>query len=312
MPILETILPVLIIVLAGFLSVRSRHLSPADADSIATFVFTYPIPLLLFLGTVNARFPENMEWAFLLSYYLALIVVFLLTLGLSRMARGFSSPEQSVFSTAAVYANTTVIGIPVVMLVLGESALLPLFIIISIHNLVLFSLGILFAERDTLTLPSLLGNTRGILMQLLSSPITASLMLGGLFNILDIAIYPPLKEAMRIFSQAAIPAALFVLGAALNKYRIQGHIGDALLLVSLKLLLFPLLVWILAFHVFTIQPLWAATALLTSAMPVGMTAYIFAQRYQACLAPIATSIVLSTLLSIISLSFLISMLQPIG
>lgn len=179
MPILETILPVLIIVLAGFLSVRSRHLSPADADSIATFVFTYPIPLLLFLGTVNARFPENMEWAFLLSYYLALIVVFLLTLGLSRMARGFSSPEQSVFSTAAVYANTTVIGIPVVMLVLGESALLPLFIIISIHNLVLFSLGILFAERDTLTLPSLLGNTRGILMQLLSSPITASLMLGG-------------------------------------------------------------------------------------------------------------------------------------
>ena len=211
----------------------------------------------------------------------------------------------------ASYSNATIVGIPICLYALGEEALLPLFIIVSVHNLVLFTVGIFVAQRDSLSLSSFLGDFFVIVRQLLSSPITASLILGGMVNLLDIPIYKPLVEAITLLSSAAVPSALFVLGCSLNRYKIQGHLAPALTIVALKTLCFPLLVWLLLFQVFDISTLWAGTALLTSAMPVGISAYIFSKKYSLYEAPIATSIVLSTLASLLSLSVVIAYLQSL-
>jgi predicted permease len=305
MGIFETVFPILAIVLAGYWAAYSKHLSENDCDSISTFVFTYIIPMLLFIGTAKANIPDNMEWEFLFSYYAALLIVYLLSIILGKLIFGFSISEQSVFGMGSSYSNATIIGIPVCMYVLGEKSLLPLFIIISIHNLILFTIGICVVEFSKFSISSFLQNLREIFKQLITSPITASLIIGGLVNILNIPIYKPLDVAITLMSQAAVPTALFALGASLNKYKVQGHIAPILLMVTLKIAFFPLLVWILAFKVFTIDPLWASTALLTSAMPVGISAYIFSHKYKKCEALIATAILVSTLGSILTLSVLL-------
>ena len=186
-----------------------------------------------------------------------------------------------------------------------------MFIIISIHNLVLFTIGFIVAERDAFSMESFLRNILGIIKQLITSPITCSLIMGGLVNILNIPIYRPLEEAITLMSKAAIPTALFALGTTLNKYKIQGHIAPALVIVLLKIIIFPCLVWVLVFQVFPVSPLWASAALLTSAMPVGISAYIFSQKYQVCEAPVATSIIISTIASTVTLSMLIAYVQSI-
>lgn len=309
MHVFETVFPVLAIVLVGFLSVSRKHLTQQEGDSIAKFAFSYVIPVLLFIGTVNAKTPDNMQWAFLFSYYAALLFIYALAVFLGKFFFQFSATEQSVFSMGAAYSNATIMGIPVCFYALGEEAILPVLIIISIHNLVLFTLGFIVAERSKFSMATFLHNVLGIFKQLFTSPITCSLILGGLVNLGNIPLYPPLEEAITLMSRAAIPTALFALGATLNKYKIQGHIAPALVIVCLKILFFPGLVWILAFKVFTISPLWSAAALLISAMPVGISAYIFSQKFQQCVAPIATSIVISTIASIFTLTILIAYVQ---
>jgi len=311
MGIFETVFPILVIVLAGYWAANRKHLSENDCDSISTFVFTYIIPMLLFIGTAKANIPDNMEWEFLFSYYAALLFVYLLSIILGKLFFGFSVSEQSVFGMGSSYSNATIIGIPVCMYVLGEKSLLPLFIIISIHNLILFTIGICVIEFSKFSFSSFLQNLIEIFKQLITSPITASLIIGGLVNILNIPIYKPLEVAITLMSQAAIPTALFALGTSLNKYKIHGKIAPVLFMVILKIVFFPLLVWILAFQVFTIEPLWASTALLTSAMPVGISAYIFSQKYKECEALIATAILVSTLGSILTLSVLLLYVQSI-
>lgn len=311
MQIFETVFPVLAIVLCGYLSAYSKHFTQNDCDAIAKFVFAYLIPLLLFIGTVQAKIPDSMQWEFLIAYYVVALFIFALALILAKLIFRYSATEQSVFSMGAAYSNATIVGIPVCIYALGDQAILPLFIIISIHNLILFTLGFIVAERDSFSLASLLYNITGILKQLITSPITCSLILGGLVNIFNIPIYEPLQDAIILMSKAAIPAALFVLGTTLNQYKIQGHITPALVIVLLKIIIFPLLVWVLVFQVFNVSPLWASTALLTSAMPVGISAYIFSQKYQVCVAPVATSIIISTIASIFTLSILIGYVQAI-
>ncbi|OQK18209.1 hypothetical protein AU255_10340 [Methyloprofundus sedimenti] len=311
MQVFNTVMPILTIVLLGFLSANRQHLKQSDCDALAKFAFDYVIPMLLFIGTVNAKIPASMQWEFLFAYYAVLLFIYALAIFLGKILFQFSAAEQSVFSMGAAYSNATIVGIPVCLYALGESAILPLLIIISIHNLILFTLGFIIAERSAFSMASLLQNILGIIRQLITSPITCSLIMGGLVNIFKIPIYPPLKEAITLMSQAAIPTALFVLGTTLNKYKIQGHIAPALVIVLLKNIIFPFLVWVLVFHVFSVAPLWASVALLTSAMPVGISAYIFSQKFQVCVAPIATSIIISTITSIVTLSFLIAYVQSI-
>ncbi len=312
MAVFETIFPILVIVLLGFLSANRKHLSQNECDAISKFVFCYVIPIMLFVGTVNAKLPDKMEWEFLYSYYAALLFVYFIAVIIAKFIFNFSAPEQSVFSMGASYSNSTIVGIPICLYTLGEGSLLPLFVIVSVHNLILFTVGMIVAERNSFTLASFFKNILNILKLLLTSPITLSLILGGIVNIFNIPIYLPLKEGITLMSNAAVPTALFVLGTSLNKYHIKGHISPALVIVFLKIILFPILVWLLVFNFFTIDPLWASTALLTSAMPVGISAYIFSQQYKACEAPVTTSIVISTIASILTLSVLIPYVQSIN
>ncbi len=312
MAVFETIFPILAIVLLGYFSANRKHLSQTECDSISKFVFCYVVPIMLFVGTINAKIPEKMEWEFLFSYYAALLFIYFTAVIIGKFMFNFSAPEQSVFSMGASYSNSTIIGIPICLYTLGEDSLLPLFIIVSVHNLILFTVGMIVAEHGSFTLANFFRNIFSILKLLFSSPITLSLILGGIVNIFNIPIYAPLNQSITLMSHAAVPTALFVLGTSLNKYHIRGHISPALVIVFLKIILFPLLMWILVYKVFTLSPIWAATALLTSAMPVGISAYIFSQQYQACEAPITTSIVISTIGSIFTLSILLPYIQSIN
>ena len=312
MAIFSTVLPILMIVLVGYLAANRQFLSENDCNSIAKLVFNFLIPVLLFIGTVKAEIPEQMEWEFLIAFYAPLLFIYLLGLFLGKWLFNYANAEQSVFSMGCSYSNSTIIGIPVCLYALGEKAMLPLFIILSVHNLFLFTLGCFAAERNLLFTRTFVKDIWAVIKQLVTSPITASLLLGAVFNLLQLPIYAPIKEALLLTSQAGVPMALFVLGASLNKYKIHGNITPALVIVICKTVLSPLLVWFLIFEVFSVDPIWAATALLTSAMPVGISAYIFSQQYQVGEAAITTSILISTLVSIFTLSFLIGYLQLVS
>lgn len=311
MQVLETVLPILIIVLLGYIAARRHFLSQNDCDSVAKLVFNFLIPVLLFIGTVNAKIPQQMPWDFLFSFYAALLFIYLFGLILGKFIFNYDYAEQSVFSMGCAYSNSTIVGIPVCIYALGEEAMLPLFIILSVHNLFLFTLGCFAAERGSLFSATFVKDILKIFKHLITSPITASLLVGGVFNILQLPLYNPIKDSLLLTSQAAVPMALFVLGSSLNKYTIHGNIAPALVIVICKTMLSPFLVWLLIFQVFTVDTLWASTALLTSAMPVGISAYIFSQQYKVGEAAIATAILISTLVSIFTLSFIIAYLQAI-
>jgi len=312
MAVFETIFPILVIVLFGFFTANRKRLNQNECDAISKFVFSYVIPVMLFVGTVNSDIPDNMAWEFLFSYYAALLFIYFIAILCAKFVFQFTASEQSVFSMGASYSNSTIVGIPICLYTLGEASLLPLFIIVSVHNLILFTVGMIVAEHSEFTLSSFFKSLLNVIKLLLTSPITVSLILGGIINMFDIDIYHPLKEALTLMSHAAVPSALFVLGTSLNKYKIRGHIAPALVIVFLKLFLFPLFVWLLAFKLYSIDPLWASTVLLTSAMPVGVSAYIFSQQYQVGEAPIAASIIISTIGSIFTLSILIPYIQGLN
>jgi predicted permease len=99
------------------------------------------------------------------------------------------------------------------------------------------------------------------------------------------------------------------MGASLRAYRIAGALRPALVMVALKLVICPLVVWALATFAFAVPPLWAKVAILLAAMPVGVNVYLFGVRYGAGEAESATAILLSSILSVATLSAVLGWLH---
>lgn len=306
MELFETIFPIILVALIGYLLAWKKIFAEKEIDAITKFVFNFSMPALLFIKTAESTLFDATIWPFLLSYYIPLGLVYIGAVFLGRYLFKYNSKNQSVFAMGSAYANTTIIGVPFTTFVLGEKALPLLFMLVSVHNIFIFTLGIFCAEHDSISTEALHKRILLLIKQLVFNPITGTLILGFLFNIFTIPIYKPLGESLSLIGKASIPTALFVMGASLNRYKIRGTIKPALAILTIKMIIFPLCVWYCAFQYFQLDHLWASTALLTASMPVGITAYIFAQQYKSSEATIATSIIISTVVSILTLSFVAS------
>ncbi len=267
-----------------------------------------PIPVLLFISTAKFSLPESFDWGFLFAFYLAVFLVFVIAVLVSKYLFNYDHKGQSAYGVGAAYSNTTIVGIPVCMQALGPGSMLPLFIIIAIQSLFIFSIGILVAERKEGRRGSLLRYLLGILFQVFKSPITAGLFFGLLINLLGISFFPMLDEVLLMISGAAIPLALFVLGASLNNFNLLGRLSVVMVLVLLKSIVLPALVFLMATYLFQVDSLWAATAIIAAAMPIGVSAYAYAKKYQVCEEEVASGIFVSTLCSLLSISLLLGFL----
>lgn len=308
MQVINAILPVLLISVLGYILARTQFISKEGNVTLSKLTFTILIPCLLFLGITKAKLDNIFYYDFIASYFIPVTIVFVVGSFVAGFIFKLNKAEQSVFALGGAYSNATVIGIPICLYTLGEDSLVPLSIIVTFHNFVLFTLGTISAERGRLTFSTLLSQLKRIFMGFITNPITMSLVLGVIVNVIGLKIPTILYESIEFIGKAAVPISFLVLGSSLSGYSIRGQLTPVFSIVTLKLILMPLLVWYSTFHIFSIEPLWAKTAVVIASAPVGIATHVFAQRYKSCEGYLASSILLSTVLSVLTFSLVMEMI----
>ena len=303
--IFNVIFPVFAIALAGYLLARFGVLRPPDVTGLAAYVFNVAAPVLLFNSLAQLEFPAVINWGYLLAYYLAAFTVFGVGLLVSRARFGHSLPEQAVFGMAAAYSNTLLIGLPVVVAAFGEQALLPLLLIISPHATLLSLTVVAIAESGAGNGQHRWQAVKTTARKMLLNPIILGVAAGLLFNRLGLALPNVLARTTDLVGQSLLPCALIMLGASLTQYRLREYTQQAWILVSLKLLLQPLLLWALLTYVFPVDRLWLAVGILTAGLPIGITVTTFAYKYQAGIPSVAAATLLSTVLALGTLTIML-------
>lgn len=310
MAVLEVVLPIVLVVLLGYGIVWQGVLGARDVEGISRFVFKVGLPVLLFNSLSDMQMPALFHWQFLFSYYFVSLLIYAIGYGISRYWFAHSLSKQGIFGFGSSYSNLVLVGLPIISTGLGQEAVLPLFMLVSLQSAIFFPIVILLVERESHAGQSwqrVMGQT---MRNVVSNPIILGLCAGILVNFLAIPIPLLLAKALGTIGQAALPCALFVLGASLRTYKLAGHLAEAWTMMGLKLLLQPILVGVLVFGLFQEDPLWGAVAVMAAGMPVGVNAFLFAQEYQVGVATVSTSVLLSTLLSVFSLSLMLFIFMP--
>lgn len=307
--VLDIVLPVFGLVLLGFGAARFR-MSDADAiRGLSLFVFNFAVPVMMFRTIATLDLPPSINWGFLFSYYIGAAAVFLIAMVAGRQVFARDADEQAILGTGAAHSNLVLLGIPLILTTYGEQAALPLFLIIVFSNPILFPTVTSIVEISR-------GRAQGfkhvplrIGRALLTSPPVTALALGLIFNWFSIPLPGPIDTIASLLGSAGPPCALFVTGAALTQYRLAGNAPEASMMVLLKLVVQPAIVWLLASFVFDVPEMWMQVGVIVAALPTGVLAFLFAQRYSICIAPATSAVFASTALSAFSLTLLLFLFE---
>ena len=166
--------------------------------------------------------PEQFPLSLLLSYFLAAYAMFVAGLMVARGGFRFEPARCGLFAFGCGYSNLMLIGIPLVLTAWGERAVLPLFSIVALHTLLMFTPLTAILEADRARGGVQLRQFGATLLGIARNQYVIGILAGLAWNLFDWPIPVSADSVMRLFAASATPCALFSVGAALAHQRIAG------------------------------------------------------------------------------------------
>ena len=304
-PVLGAVLPVFGLVACGYLAGRFGLVTQASSHALNQFVYAFALPAMLFIAVYRGSLEEILSGAFLLAVVGATLGTALVGFVLSNW-NGASPAESTMRALNASFANTGYLGIPLVTVAYGERAALPAALATVATNIVSFALAIVCLE---LFVDPRRGGVRRALGGVARSPLIWPIALAAALVFFQVRIPVPVDRFATLLAAAAGPCALFAIGLFVSQLPIREGAAASWQSTALKLVLHPLLMALLAFHVLNVDPFWAKITVICAALPLGATAFVLAQRYRLLEAETSTGAVISTAASVITVSLVMAFLS---
>lgn len=295
---------------AGYLATRQGILTGQAIDGLMSFAQGIGVPCVLFLGVANLDLSRDLNLAPFLAFYAGAFLCFVLGGVGARVLFGRPGPDCVAIGFACLFSNTLLLGLPITERAYGAESLATNYALIALHSPFMYAFGITAMEVVKTHGQGLaLGR---VLVQighgLVTNPLIIAISLGFAVNLLQVPLPGFFMDAVGMVGSAGLPAALFGLGGVLVRYRPEGDLRIVAMVTGLSLILHPAVTWGLGTGTqsLTVEELRSATV--TASMPPGINAYMFAHMYGVGKRVAATSILVSTALSVLTVWFWLQVL----
>ncbi len=239
----------------------------------------------------------------MVSFYTGAIIAFIIAIFLARTVFKRRPGDAVVVGFCALFSNSLLLGLPITERAYGAGALDANFAIISIHAPLLFTIGIATMEFSRADGRGLVPTVTAILKSMFKNTLMIGLAFGFFVNLTGFPLPETVASATSMIARSALPAALFALGGTLTRYSLKASLGEAGMITVLSLLLHPTIAYLLCTQVFDLPIEFTRSAVLTASMAPGINVYVFANMYNRAVGTAASSVLLATALSVISITF---------
>ena len=302
-PVVASLTPVFLLIALGYFAGRRDWIRESAVRDLSNLVFLLLIPALLF-RTMSGVHVEALDLRPLAAYFPAA----LLLLAGSIAWRGFNRASV-VMALGGVFSNMVMIAITLVELAYGKPAVVTLLTLVSVHALILLTVGSVVLElvvaREAREggerAPHVLETAWSAFKGALIHPIPLPILSGLLFAQTGWSLPAVIDKPLQLLGSAFGPLALVLVGVTLARTPLGGHLRPALWITASKNLLLPLLVGVSAWA-WGITGLPLTVMVVAAALPMGANVFLFAQRYEVAQGLTTAAMGLSTVLALFTLS----------
>ena len=306
--IANIVLPIFALIIAGYFLRRKNILSVNACTELNRYVVWLALPALMIDVMINSSWSELYQPEFFYAFELGVFIIFFGVLAFHWL-KTKNLVNATVDATSAYYANTGFIGLPLCALTFGADKLGPAMIAAILTVSANFAVSIIFIEASSQSGKSLWITLRNVAVSLCKNPLIVAPVIAGILCASGVQLPYGAAQSIKLLGASASPCALVATGLFLAQRQESTSPVIAIELVVFKLVIQPLIVWYLAFQVFTMPPLWAKSAVILSALPTGTGPFMLAELYGKGGGIASRTIFLSTVLGIVTLSICLTILQ---
>jgi len=299
--ILAIVLPVFLVVGAGYLAVWRKLFSDAGVDGLMAFTQKFAIPCLLFSAIATLDLGADFDLSLLASYYTGSLISFFAGMFGARLIFGRPMVDSVVIGFCALFANSVLLGLAIGERAYGIDSLGPNYAIIALHAPFCYLLGIVTMEIVRAEAGGVKLATT-VIRAIFRNSLMIGIGLGFAVNLTGLPIPAVVEEALALMIRAALPAALFGLGGVLYRYKPEGDMGVIAMICAISLILHPAIAWTAGSTLGGLTQDQLRAAVVTAAMAPGVNTYIFADMYGAARRVVASSILIGTALTVVTAS----------
>ena len=289
------ILPVFLVIAAGYLARRQQLLDDTHVDGLMVFTQKFAVPCLLFVAIARLDLGQQFDWRLLLSFYVGALAGFIVGLAGARLLFRRDWEDCVAIGFVCLFSNSVLLGLPITERAYGADALGPNFALIAVHSPFCYAIGITAMELVRNRGGGLAVTAGRVGNAMFRNALVIGIALGFAVNLTGVALPVVLNDALDLMVRAAIPAALFGLGGVLYRYRPEGDYRTIGFVMVVSLVMHPAIVWGMG-RGLALDPGQFRSAVITAAAAPGVNAYVFANLYGRARRVAASSVLLGTLL----------------
>lgn len=293
--VLAVTLPVFLLIGAGYLAVWRNLFTDVQVDGVMQFTQRFAIPCLLFSAMASLDLEADFDLRLLVSFYAGSISCFGISLLGARMLFDRSWEDAVAIAFATMFANTVLLGLPIATRAYGADSLTPNYTIIAFHASFCYLVGITAMEIARASAAP--NDGTALVKKVARAMFRNSLMIGvglGLcVNLTGLTLPEPVSAAIKLMTEAALPAALFGLGGVLVRYRPEGDFKTIGMMVGLSMIVHPAITFGLGTSLGLTQEALQG-GVVTAAMAPGVNSYLFAAVYGRAMRVSASAVLIGT------------------
>lgn len=272
-----------------------------------TFMLYIALPALFFNLLAKTPVEELTQWRFIVATTLSTFIIFTVMFAIAIVRTRGEIAGSTIMGLAAAYGNIGYMGPGLALLAFGEAAVVPVALVFCFDNVLHFVMAPLMMALadDGENRPTALQLIAGVLKRIFLHPFILATLVG--VGAAIISFEPPVaaQTLLNYLANAAAPCALFAMGVTLALRPMKRIPAEAAFIAPLKLIVAPLVVYVMVSWAGDFPPTWIYVAVLMAALPTATNVFVIGQQYGVWVERASAMVLITTVLSIVTVSALL-------
>ena len=294
--------PLFALMLLGYLSGRLKAL-PLDGLAWLNFFILYiALPALFFKLLATTPVEQFANSQFLVATTSVTFAIFVLCFSLALLLRRGDITVATIQGFTGAYGNIGYMGPPLALLAFGPEAAVPVALIFCVDNAMHFTLAPSLMALGSKERQRPLALVGAIAKQIFSHPFILATIAGIAAAVFQFKTPMALDALLSMLSGAAAPCALFAMGVTAALRPANRFATDLVYLVPVKLVLHPVLMYLVVREIPGTPDVWLFSAVLLASLPTATNVFVIAQNYSVWEQRASSAIAVSTALSVVTVT----------
>jgi len=307
--VIGLVLPFFGLIFLGYFVARITRQPIEALGWMNTFIVYVALPALFFQLLAKTPFERLTEWTFILGAVLSTYTIFLIMFAGSMLFAGRNIAESTIKGLAAAYGNIGYMGPGLALLVFGPEAAVPVALIFCFENIVHFAVAPMMMALSGGEKSTPLQLASGVIRKIVLHPFIIATAVGVAAAYLQLRPPLPVERLLEYLSAAAAPCALFAMGVTLALRPLKRIPHELAPIAFLKLILHPLVCYVVLSWVGNFSETWLFAAVLLAALPTATNVFVLAQQYHVWVERASASILLTTCISVATVTGLLYLIK---